>query len=382
MWSEHLSKYNGDATFTINEIMHQPKLWKKIWKKVYDERKELKAFISQHLLSSEHIVLTGACTSAFIGIAGQHCFRSKYNKIAEPISTTHIVSHPKDFFLNGQKLFLVSFARSGNSPESSAVLDLANKFNQSTKHLIITCNEEGKLATEYDNENAYVFILPPEANDRSLAMTSSYTGMLLAAILIARVDEIEALESEVDKLVSYGEYCLQQSDYLQKISRTQFSRAVFLGSGALYGVAEEAQLKMQELTDGVVICKHDSFLGLRHGPKAIIDESTLLIYHLSNNPHAKKYELDFVNTLRESCNPAGQLAIGEAIDELNSVDWKINLIPEDGTPIDADLLIVVSIVPAQILALFKSLELGLKPDNPSRNGAISRVVQGVNIYNF
>lgn len=382
MWSEKLSHNVRNADYTISEIRHQPKLWKKIWNKVYEERAEIREFLDTHLLPADNLILTGAGTSAYIGLSVQGIFRNRYRKVSEPISTTHIVSHPADYLLKSKNLFLVSFARSGNSPESTAVLDLANQFSASCKHLIITCNKDGELANKETEENAYAFVLPEEANDKSLAMTSSYTGMMLAAILIARIDEIEVLEAEVDKLVSYGEYCLSISDYLFDISNQPFSRALFLGSGPMYGVAKEAQLKMQELTDGMVICKHDSFLGVRHGPKAIIDEETLVIHHLSTNAFARKYELDLINSLKTSSNPLGQLIIGENIDHVTGVDWMINLIPADNQPIDEDFLAVASIVPAQLLGLSKSIQLGLKPDNPSRNGAISRVVQGVNIYNI
>ncbi|GLR17585.1 SIS domain-containing protein [Portibacter lacus] len=380
MWSEKLIKSDGNAAHTNAEIFHQPKLWKKIWKKIYDNKDEIKEFVNSGIEQSDNIVLTGAGTSAYIGIAVQRSFRNKFNKIAEPISTTHIVSHPTDFFLKNQNLFLVSFARSGNSPESSAVVKLADNHTKNCKHLIITCNPEGDLAKNH-KENGYVFTLPPEANDKSLAMTSSYSGMMIAGILISRIDEIEALESEVDKLVTYGNNALSQAEYIYSISAQPFTRAIFLGSGALYGVAKEAQLKMQELTDGMVICKHDSFLGLRHGPKAVIDENTLVVYHLSNNPYASRYELDLLQTMKDNSCPMGQLAIGEHIGEIENMDWKIELDCELSHTIDKDLLSVASILPAQLLAMYKSIHLGLKPDNPSRNGAISRVVQGVNIYN-
>lgn len=380
MWIKELANKNSNAKNTTNEIIHQPELWRKIWKKVYAEKDEIQSFFSKVKKDCDSIVLTGAGTSAYIGISVQRSFRKKFGIIAEPISTTHIVSHPQDFLIPSQSLLMVSFARSGNSPESCAAVDLANQVSRNAHHFIITCHENGQLAEDNKTKkNAFVFVLPPEANDKSLAMTSSFTGMMLASILVARIDEITALESEVEKLASYGTYCLEQAPYLWKIADQDFNRAIFLGSGPLYGIAKEAQLKMQELSDGLVICKHDSFLGLRHGPKAVINENTLVVHHLSNDAHANLYDKDLINSMRESSNPIGQLAIGENLSCHDHVDWVINLESED-KPLDEDLLSVVSIVPSQLLALFKSIQLGLTPDNPSRNGAISRVVQGVSIY--
>lgn len=382
MFIKNISQNERNAKHTKAEINHQPSLWRKIWESVYARREEIQDFIEQNLLPADNIILTGAGTSAYIGIAAQRSFRKQFSKVAEPISTTQIVSHPKDFFIKDKNLFLVSFARSGNSPESVAAITLAKQLSNKCSQLIITCNEEGAIAKKKHGEDTLVFLLPPEANDKSLAMTSSFTGMLLASILISRIHEIEELEQQVDLLCSYGRQCLEWENIAKEIAHIPFERAVFLGSGALYGVAKEGQLKMQELTDGLVVGKQHSFMGLRHGPKVIIDESTLLVYHFSNDPHAMKYEIDLLESIKENSNPIAQVAIGEHLQNIQDVDWVFDFGKEDGPRLDEDFLSIASVVPAQMLGLFKSLHLGLIPDNPSRNGAISRVVKGVNIYNL
>lgn len=380
MWIQELADKTPSAENTLKEIAHQPQLWKKIWKKICAEKEEIRSFLDSRKDKLDSIVLTGAGTSAYIGISTQNCFRHKFGICAEPVSTTHIVSHPQDFFIPSKNLLMISFARSGNSPESCAAAKLADQFSENVSHFIITCNKDGQLAKDYtDKENTYVFVLPPEANDKSLAMTSSFSGMMLTSALVARIDEITSLEKDIDQLCRYGSNTLRQAPLLWDIANSDFNRAVYLGSGSLYGVAKEAQLKMQELTDGLVICKHDSFLGLRHGPKAVIDEKTFIVHHVSSDPHAMKYDMDLIVSMRKNSSPIGQIAIGENLICQEYVDWSINFEPET-TPLDKDLLCVVSILPAQMLAVFKSIQLGLKADSPSRNGAISRVVQGVSIY--
>lgn len=380
MWSEEIERLNGLSENTKREIFHQPILWREIWEKVNEEKTEIKKFFNYLKPNLSSIVLTGAGTSAYVGLAVQSTYRKKFKVLAEPISTTHIVSHPNDHILRDSELFMISFARSGNSPESCEAVNLANKISSKAKHFIITCNKNGKLALEnQDNDNTYVFVLPEKANDKSLAMTSSFTGMMLASILIARIDEINAMEYEVEKLIQYGNISLENSSNLWDIASKKFTRAIFLGSGPLYGIAKEAQLKMQELSDGLVICKHDSFLGLRHGPKAVINDETLVVYHLSNDCHASKYDMDLIKTMRSNSDPMGLLGIGENIDCEDYLDWCVNF-TSNSEPLDKDLLSIASIVPAQLLSLFKSVQLGLAPDNPSRNGSISRVVQGVFIY--
>ncbi len=149
----------------------------------------------------------------------------------------------------------------------------------------------------------------------------------------------------------------------------------------LLGTARESQLKLQELTDGQVICKYDSFLGLRHGPKAVIDASTLLVYLFSNKEYVHKYEVDLVNTINQEEKGLYSIGVYETIGELHGIDLKIELSDGD-EKIDEEFLSVCSVLPAQILGFFKSLHLGLTPDSPSITGTITRVVEGVTIYPF
>jgi tagatose-6-phosphate ketose/aldose isomerase len=160
-----------------------------------------------------------------------------------------------------------------------------------------------------------------------------------------------------------------------------FNRAVFLGSGMLKGVARESQLKLQELTDGKVICKYDSFLGFRHGPKAVINEKTLIVYLFSNSSYARDYEIDLVKGTNEGRKTLCSIGLMEEDLHLPQLDLKI-VLSENGKKLDEDFLSVVSVLPAQLLAFYKSINLGLKPDSPSDSGMIHRVVQGVKIYPY
>jgi tagatose-6-phosphate ketose/aldose isomerase len=302
----------------------------------------------------------------------------------QAVSTTSLVSHPEDYLAREIPLLMISFARSGNSPESVAAVRLADELCDTCFHLIITCNADGALA-RYGNAksgNRYVFTLPEEANDESLVMTSSYTGMLLAGILIAQIDAIAGNKSAVDTLAHYGRRVINYyTDDLKTISKRNFERAVFLGSGPLSGTATESHLKLQELTDGKIICKDDSFLGFRHGPKAVIDATTLVVYLFSNNSHVLKYEKDMVTSMKKGNSPLLEVGFMEKDMPDVILDYSLSF-SEDGMSLPEDFLSVCSVIPAQLLAFFKSLNLGLQPDNPSVTGAISRVVEQFPIYDL
>lgn len=369
------------AMHTAREISQQPELWKKILGQVKAEQPQVSKFFSE-CKGIGRIILTGAGTSAFIGLSLRGTFQRAFHIITEAISTTDLISHPKDYYHSDIPTLLISFARSGNSPESVAALTLADEICTSCVHLIITCNGNGLLA-RYESKNPkYVFTLPPEANDQSLAMTSSYSGMLLAGKLLSNVDDIEAQSSEVSSICQYAEKILNNdAPELRQVAAIDFKRAVFLGSGPFFGTATEGHLKLQELTDGRVICKNDSYLGFRHGPKAVIDSSTLVFYIFSNDAYPLRYEKDLVASMKKGNLPLVEIGISETAVSDIKVDYNF-VFSDNGSHVDEDFLAVCSVLPAQILAFYKSIQLGLKPDAPSVTGAITRVVEGVQIYNM
>lgn len=368
------------AIYTATEINQQPKIWKKIYNQICDQKVEIKSFIDQTLGKIDRIILTGAGTSAFIGISLKGMFYRNTGKITEAIATTDLISHPEDFLSKNDKVLIVSFARSGNSPESVGVINLIDECCNTVKHLIVTCNPEGELAFINSPNEKFIITLPPETNDNSLAMTSSYTGMLLSGILIAKIKELDKLENTVDRVIAYGKRIIDNyTDILKSIAEKDFKRAIFLGSGPLFGTATESHLKLQELTDGKVICKKDTFLGFRHGPKAVIDNASLVFYIFSNSDYVKQYERDLLTSMKKGNKAFIKIGLFESKPEANDLDLEI-VVSDNGKQVDEEFLSVCYILPAQILGFYKSIQLGLKPDNPSSSGAISRVVEGVHIY--
>jgi len=370
------------ATHTACEIAGQPDLWRKIYSLVCSNQKAIQDFTEKALAGTDRIILTGAGTSAFIGLSLHSVFYKYLHKHTYAVPTTDLVSHPADYFFPNESILLVSFARSGNSPESTAAVSLADKLCGKCYHLVITCDPEGQLAKYASHSPKFNLVLPPESNDQGLAMTGSYTGMLLAGFLVAQISELKKLESQIERLYRYGRLILDTyAPRLKEIAGMDFKRAVFLGSGPLFGTATESQLKLQELTDGTIVCKNDSFLGFRHGPKAVIDETTLVVCIFSNVPYAWQYERDLVLAIRKGKKPMYTIGLFE--EPVNGLVFDLNIqLSDDGKHLEETLLPVCNILPGQMLGFYKSLALGLKPDSPSVSGAISRVVENVIIYPY
>ncbi|UBX47565.1 SIS domain-containing protein [Providencia alcalifaciens] len=370
-----------NAFWTAKEIEQQPDCWEKVSATVKARRAEIDAFLANVLAAPDaRIIMTGAGTSAFAGRALAPILTGHLKRRVDAIATTDLVSDPKEYLAEDVPTLLISFARSGNSPESVAALDIAETCLSKIYHLVLTCNRDGQLYRYCQNNiNALALLMPEESNDRSLAMTSSFSSMMMAALSIFLPENF--YNNEVKPFFQDYHHTYQQfnltirDDYAGK-----FKRVIYLGSGGLQGLAQEAALKMLELTAGKVVANFDTPLGFRHGPKSIVNKETLVVLFLSNDKYIRQYESDL---LREVIHDnASAMVIAVTASPSNSFS-KENFIyiPKMAQCSDAALLFPYLML-AQAFAFHSSIALGNTPDNPSPTGEINRVVQGVTIYPF
>jgi tagatose-6-phosphate ketose/aldose isomerase len=370
--------------FTIKEIAQQPEMWKKTYDIIFTHRHEISEFLNRLKKEKDlDMVLTGAGSSAFVGNAVFGVRMKNQDQPSRVVPTTELITHPDYFLVKTRPTVLVSFARSGNSPESLAAVEIVNSYCDSAYHIIITCSEAGDLFQKTSAEKSLKILLPPETNDLSLAMTSSFSSMMLAFILVAKIDSLTDEKQKVTKLADWGNIVLTRYEKLiADIASVNFKRAVFLGSGPLRGTAEESHLKLQELTDGKVICAFNSFLGFRHGPRAIVNNETLLVYLFADDENTRKYEYDLLKQINSSNKGLAQIAISHKPVKIAGVKFDLDICFGEENEQDAEIeyLCVLEIMLAQLLGYYKSLSFGLNPDKPSVSGTISRVVEGVKIY--
>lgn len=364
------------AEWTAREIAQQPLVWPQIARMVGDQRAQLERFLSPLLARPElRVVLSGAGTSSFIGDCLVPALSARLHRRVDSIATTDLVSGPHLLLQSDVPTLLVSFARSGNSPESVAAVDFAERALIDVHHLIVTCNAEGQLVKRVgDLRSAHALVLPDATNDRGFAMTSSFTSMLLTAALAFDVLRPEAVAT----LATCANSVLQQAWPLaQRLVAREFQRVVYLGSNELRGLASEAALKLLELTDGRVVALAESTLGFRHGPKTVINDRTLVMVLLSNDAYTRSYDLELLEELRRDARAGTILALSGRQDGMPEGDNVIYQGLRDAGDME---LAFAHIVVAQTYALLQSLALGLTPDRPNAAGVVNRVVQGVNIH--
>jgi len=369
------------AHWTAREVLQQPRIWVEIETLIASEAARLSGFLDPLLkLPDLRILLTGAGTSAHIGECLAPALTRILGRVVVAIPTTDLVASPQSYLSPNRPTLVVSFGRSGNSPESVAAVEIADACVSHCSHLIFTCDAAGALYKRARTvPNAYVIRLPEASNDRSFAMTSSFTGMLLAAALALRA--VPTGGARMSALAHLARQILPDGvPLLQSLVSQNFSRVVYLGSAEFKGLAREAALKMLELTDGKVVAVADSPLGFRHGPKTILNGSTLVVVFVSNDDYTRQYDLDLIGELRRDAVAGRVVTLSVRPDAPQHPDnLVLGAARESKDASDLELCLPYAMF-AQTLALLRSLSLGVGPDNPNAAGTVSRVVKGVSIH--
>lgn len=374
------------SVFTLTEINQQPSTWKKTCAQIAACKDELQAFIDQVVKADDFdIILTGAGTSEFVGNSLYQALNSKYAYKVKSYATTDIVPSPEDFLSRTKPTILVSFGRSGNSPESLGAVENAEAVCENLYHLFVTCNHEGTLSKlANDRKNCFALNLTPETHDQSFAMTSSFSNMYMATYLAFNLDRLDEITAKIDKICEAATIFLEKDFTIAQtiVDEFDFNRIVYLGNVALKGVSQESALKMLELTAGQVATMYDSPLGFRHGPKSIIDDRTLTVVYLSDDEYRRKYELDLIKEMSPQRKQNRIVAVmNTPCEEVKAlVDYTVEM--HVGEPAENVLLGFDYIVFAQTLAVLKSLSLNITPDNPCPTGEVNRVVKGVTLYPY
>lgn len=370
-----LEQHNGIHTAT--EISHQPRLWRNLADILEKQYNSVSAFLSPLLeLPELRIILAGAGTSAFVGDAAMPFLLSGLRCRVESIPTTDLVSNPEQYLDKTRPTLLVSYARSGNSPESVAAVALVDQIVPNCHHLFLTCNANGALAQYASNaNNAYCMLMPEGSNDNSFAMTSSFTCMLMSTLTLFGHQKQQEWKAQIEATASLCENKLQQwQSAVKTLAEQPYERLIVLGSGGFSGLAREASLKSLELSAGNIMTCFDSSLGFRHGPKFTINDKAVVIQLISSDPYTRRYDLDLFDEIRRDQQAMAHIAISE---QALSADHVFEL---GHLGFGDEWLCFPYILFCQMLAFEKSLKLGLGPDNPCPTGEVNRVVQGVTIH--
>lgn len=374
------------AEITTREIKQQPELWQEAFDYYIRESQRITNFLK--MIKDAHekvrVIFTGAGTSAYVGDTILPYLKEKGDEAHfefQTVATTHLVSNPKSYFKAEIPTVLVSFARSGNSPESLASVELGKQLVNDFYQITITCAPDGKLAqhSEGDDKNL-LLLMPSRSNDQGFAMTGSFTCMTLTALLTFDPAESKEKEAILSHIISMGNTVLAREEEIQAFVDLDFNRVIYLGSGGLAGLAREVQLKILELTAGKVATAFDSSLGFRHGPKSFVDDKSLVFVFVSNDAYTRKYDIDMLKELNE--DSVAQTICGISVDGNLKFEGTNFLFEGSYAQVPDAYLALPYAMFGQAISLFTAVKVGNRPDTPSPSGTVNRVVKGVNIYSI
>jgi tagatose-6-phosphate ketose/aldose isomerase len=370
-------KLERGLVYTPAEILQQPKTWQTTWRLFGEIRDELAGFLRKAHEERWTVFLVGAGTSDYIGRSLSGLLRQAWGTEVMAVASTDLLAGSDEYLIADRKYLWVSFSRSGDSPEGVAVLEQALATRRNVKHLVVSCNAQGRMVElARGSSDALAVVLDDAVNDRGLAMTGSFTNMLLFGQALAHLWEPEGFDATLERMTAAAEYLLEAGATLaQEIAAQKNRLACYVGAGGLSGAAKESALKLTELTAGRIVALSETTLGLRHGPMSALNRETVFAALVAGNERQRRYDLDLVREIRAKDVVRTIVCVGA---EESAADHSLYCDAFAG--IGDGYRPAVDVIFGQMLGLFSSVELGLKPDSPSPGGVISRVVPPFTIY--
>ena len=182
--------------------------------------------------------------------------------------------------------------------------------------------------------------------------------MLVAVqALAALVGDDDQLIGELEMLPDRAASLMRRAEPLaERIGGDEsIKRITYLGSGALYGLASEATVKMKEMS--LSLAEPYRFMEFRHGPMALVDEEHLVVALLSDS--MRDYELGVLRDVQER---GGRIvAIAEDSDGLDP-EWMGSLALGSGLSPRARPVLYLPVV--QLMGYYRSMGRALNPDRP------------------
>jgi glucosamine--fructose-6-phosphate aminotransferase (isomerizing) len=261
----------GQHTWT--EITGQPEAWRATLEAFTTDRTALEDFLNQ--TNFDQILIVGCGSTHYLAqtAAAILTHHAGIRTCALPSSELWLFPSMSP---TGQTL-LLAVSRSGTTTETLRAVERFREANGGPV-LAVTCYPESPLARQAD-----FALVASDAQEHSVAQTRSFTSMLLltqalTATLARDEGTLERLQQLPDAL---EDIVAPLGDLPQRLGTDQnIERFFFLGSGPLYGLANEAMLKTKEMSLSYAEAYHP--LEFRHGPMSMVNEHTLIVGLLSD----------------------------------------------------------------------------------------------------
>jgi glutamine---fructose-6-phosphate transaminase (isomerizing) len=333
--------------YTYNEIQSQPEAWADALNVLSKQQYAILELLRHN--HYEQILFTGCGSTYYLSIAGAALTQSMTGLLARACPASEVWLNPSACFGAGKTL-LVAVSRSGSTSETVQAVE-AFRDAKRGQVIVITNYNESPLASLGE-----ATLIIEAGQEESIAQTRSFASLYvavcgIAANLAGRDDLLAAMQG----LPRIGKQILKQYDDLACTFGQDLTidRFYMLGSGNRYGLACEANLKMKEMT--LTHSEPFHFLEFRHGPKAMVTETTAIVGLLSDS--LRDYEKAVLDEMRQP--GAHILTLGES-----EADVSFN----SGIPEAVRNVLYLPFL--QMTAYYRAVAKGLNPDKPNNLSAV------------
>jgi len=336
---------------TLQEILSQPAAWIETTRQF--EQNGWFAKLSQLFSRAEPWLFVACGSSYYLSRTVAAQWSRLLGVSCSAIPASELLFSPEETLRETGARQAVLISRTGKTTEVLRAAELL-KSKESMRTLGVTCSENSEL----ENLCTLTWKLP-WTDEKSMVMTRSFTSILLLFERIAaRFAADRALAAALEAVPQKTERWLRgNADKIRAFAaKRHFTDYVFLGQGAHYWLAQEAALKLTEMSSSYAQAYHT--LEFRHGPKSIASKETLITFLLSED--AATEESMLVGEVKK-LGAATMVVTNRATTQLRGEsDLLIELEMEE--PECARMALTV--IPAQLLGLEVGLRKGLNPDTP------------------
>jgi len=345
---------------TFEEIAAQPTAWADALADVKGKAAAIQALFSEH--EFREVIFTGCGSTHYLSLAAARAFQGLTSIRAWGLPASELLLFPKTSY-GPRETLLVAVSRSGETTETVRAVQAFRKERKAPV-VVITCYPRSALARQVAETG--ILLVARQGQEKSIAQTRSFASMLVAAqgfsgLVKNSVPYVKSLEG----LPLIGHWLLQEKAELarQLGEEMALQRVFFLGSGPNYGVACEAMLKMKEMSLSYSEAFH--FLEFRHGPKSMVDESTLVVGLISEGGREQE-----IAVLKEM-QGLGATILALADSEFGLEDFAHVVAFRSGTSDWARGVLYLPLL--QLMAYYRAMAKGLNPDRPTHLDAVVRL---------
>jgi glucosamine--fructose-6-phosphate aminotransferase (isomerizing) len=336
---------------TLQEILSQPRIWSETETQLHESR--LLENFAELFSPRSPWLFVGCGSSYYLSRLIAALWAKHFYIPATGVPASELLFAPEEILRRRGAEQVVLMSRSGETTEVLRAAELLQK-HPAVQTLGVTCNPQSPLV----NLCTHAFKLT-WADEKSTVMTRSFTAILLAfqRLGLQFVGDNQ-FSGALDRLPQRGQEWLDfQAKRIQQFAATRkVDDYVFLGQGVHYWLAQEAGLKVTEMSSSYAQVYHS--LEFRHGPRSIAGRNTLITFFISET--AAEEETLLVKELKE-LGAAICVIVNRATPDLKKHSDLLIELSLDGPEFAR---YAVTAIPAHLMGTSIGLRKGLNPDAP------------------